>query len=165
MTINQLNKLTGKLVAKGAGRRGVCVSKDTFTHPLESDGATILDVVKGDLEVFPIADDDGGTKVTAKGLEVVGMALVLQGGESGDALRNSQWIDCADRLPGHLHSVLGYVTGGGLVVLDEKMIDCVSYDPERKAWLQSVGTEDAVVTVTHWMPLPYPPFKRSIRRW
>lgn len=79
MTINQLHKLTAKLIAQGAGRRGVCVSKDTFTHPLESDGATILDVEHADLKVFPMLDDDGGSAVDSRGREKTIMALVLEG--------------------------------------------------------------------------------------
>ncbi len=166
MTINQLHKITAKLKEQGSGRHGVCVSKETFTHPLESDGATILSVERAALEVFTIADDDGGTAVDSKGREKTAVSLVLGGNEGcGVALHNANWIAVEDRLPTHLHSVLGYVVSGGLVVMDEKMIDCVSYDPERKVWLQSLGTEDAHVTVSHWMPLPYPPFKRTERRW
>ena len=79
MTINQLHKITAKLIEQGAGRRGVCVSKTTFTHPLESDGATILDVEHADLKVFPMLDDDGGTDVDSRGREKTTMALVLEG--------------------------------------------------------------------------------------
>lgn len=153
MTINQLNKITAQLVLQGAGRRGVCVAKDTFWHPLESDGATILNATKATLQGFPMADADGGTATTKAGKEIKGLALVLEGGESGEALRHGNWIDCTERLPTHLHSILGYVTSGRLVVLDERMIDCVSYDPERKVWLQCVNGEDAEVQVSHWMNL------------
>ncbi len=159
MTINQLHKLTAKLIEQGAGRRGVCVSKDTFFHALEADGATILEATKATLQVFPMLDDDGGTKITARGREVTSAALVFEGNERGYALRIGNWIDCDEKLPTHLHSVLGYVVSGGLVVLEETMIDCVSYCPERKVWLQCVGDKDEVVQVSHWMHLPYPPFK------
>jgi hypothetical protein len=80
MTVNQLHKLTGKLVALGAGRRAVCISKDTFKHPLEGDGATILDVLSADLKVFEMMDDDGGGKVLANGRTATKCALVLEGG-------------------------------------------------------------------------------------
>jgi hypothetical protein len=66
------------------------------------------------------------------------------------------WIAVEDRLPTHLHSVLGWVTSGGLVV-DDPFADVVSYDPERKTWLECVNGEDAFVTVSHWMPLPVKP--------
>lgn len=96
MTINQLHKITAKLIAQGAGRRGVCVSKDTFTHPLESDGATILDVCHADLKMFPMADDDGGTAVDSRGREKYCTALVLEGSARGD-----------EQLPGSDRSVPG----------------------------------------------------------
>lgn len=80
MTINQLHKLTGKLIAQGAGRRAVCISKDTFKHPLESDGATILDVSSASLKVFEMMDDDGGGKTLANGRTATKAALVLEGG-------------------------------------------------------------------------------------
>lgn len=166
MTINQLHKLTAKLIDQGAGRRGVCVSKDTFTHPLESDGATIMDVVKGDLQVFPMMDDDGGFAVTKKGREITSMALVLEGGEVGNALKNGNWIDCTERLPTHFYGVLGFVTGGPLVIAGERgFIDRVSYDPEKKEWHESTGLEDAIVPVSHWMHLPYAPFKPRSKKF
>lgn len=160
MTINQLHKITSKLIEQGAGRRGVCVSKDTFRNALESDGATIMTVEKADLAVFPIIDDDGGTAFDSRGREKQSMALVMEGGERGEILRGAGWIDCAERVPGHLHSVLGWVTSGPLVVMGDAFADVVSYDPEGKVWLQSIGTEDARVSVSHWLPLPYPPIKR-----
>jgi hypothetical protein len=166
MNINQLHKITAQLKEQGAGRRGVCVSKETFTHPLESDGATILSVERAALEVFGIMDADGGTEVDSRGREKSEMALVLGGNEGcGVALHNANWIPVEDRVPTHLHSVLGYVVSGGLVTMDEKMMDCVSYDPERKVWLQCVNGDDAEVKVSHWMPLPFPPFKSTRRRW
>ncbi len=96
MTINQLHKLTAKLIAAGAGRRGVCVSKDTFTHPLESDGATIVDVEHAGLKSFPMLDDDGGMAVDSRGREKNSVALVLEGSARGD-----------EQLPGSDRSVPG----------------------------------------------------------
>lgn len=92
MTINQLHKITAKLIAAGAGRRGVCVSKDTFTHPLESDGATILDVSHADLRSFPMMDDDGGTAVDSRGREKNIVAFVLEG-----SAREVEQLPGADR--------------------------------------------------------------------
>lgn len=79
MTINQLHKLTAKLIAQGAGRRQVLVAKDTFKHVLESDGCTILPVESAEMEVFPIADDDGGSAFLADGREKTQAGLVLRG--------------------------------------------------------------------------------------
>jgi len=166
MTINQLHKITGKLIEQGSGRRAVCVDKSSFTHPLESDGAMILSVESAAAQVVEMSDDDGGTKTLANGRVATSAMLVLSGNEGcGTALHNADWIAIEDRLPTHLHSVLGFVVSGGLVVMDEQMIDCVSYDPDRKVWLQCVNGEDAVVNVSHWMPLPYRPFNRTVRRW
>ena len=79
MTINQLHKLTAKLIAQGAGRRKVCISKTTFRHPLENDGCTILDIETGALKSFEIADDDGGTAIDSRGRVKTSIALVLTG--------------------------------------------------------------------------------------
>lgn len=70
--------------------------------------------------------------------------------------RFDPWTSVEDSLPAHFHSVLGFVIGGPLVVYDP-MIDCVSYDPDKKEWHQSLGMEDAIVKVSHWMPLPSKP--------
>lgn len=79
MTINQLHKLTAKLIAQGAGRRAVCIDKATFRHPLESDGVSILDVASADLKVFEMSDDDGGAKILSDGRVATKSALVLGG--------------------------------------------------------------------------------------
>ena len=83
MTINQLHKLTGALIAKGAGRRSVCISKDTFKHPLESDGCMILPVEAAELRVIEIADDDGGVATLADGTVKTRAFLVMAGAASG----------------------------------------------------------------------------------
>ncbi len=80
MTINQLNKLTAKLVAQGLGRRRVCVNKDTFRHPLESDGCCVLDVEVADMQVIELADEDGGTAFDSRGRTKTFTCLVLSGG-------------------------------------------------------------------------------------
>lgn len=44
ITVNQLHKMLGKLIADGAGRRPVCVDKSSFRHNCEADGVAIFDV-------------------------------------------------------------------------------------------------------------------------
>lgn len=79
MTINQLHKITGELIAAGAGRRSVSISKDTYKHPLESDGCVILPVESAGLRVIEISDDDGGTATLANGQVKTRITLVLSG--------------------------------------------------------------------------------------
>lgn len=166
MTINQLHKILGGLVTKGFGKRKVSISKTTFRHKLEADGCTILDVESAALQQFEIMDGDGSAELRADGSVRTFTSLVLSGdGESGQSLRYTDWISSKDRLPTHIYSVLGFVTGGPLLVAGEYMIDRVSYDPDRKVWLQSLGMEDAFVPVSHWMDLPYVPLKPALARW
>lgn len=79
MTIKQLHKITGELIAKGAGRRSVCISKDTYKHPLEADGCVILPVETAELRVIEISDDDGGAATLANGQIKTRTTLVLSG--------------------------------------------------------------------------------------
>lgn len=37
------------------------------------------------------------------------------------------------------------------------MLDIVVYNPKTGNWLQSVGDDDAIVKVSHWMNLPSKP--------
>lgn len=68
------------------------------------------------------------------------------------------WVSVKDRLPTHIYSVLGYVIDGPLTANGTSpMRDIVSYCPDSRTWLQNVGDDDAVVTVTHWMSLPSAP--------
>lgn len=67
------------MIENGAGRRPVCVSKTTFTHPCEGDGATILNVQDAFLQMIPQSDDDGGTKINKDGSESMRGCLVLVG--------------------------------------------------------------------------------------
>jgi len=71
-------------------------------------------------------------------------------------LASGGWIDCKDRLPTHIHSVLGVITDGPFhVPTADLQRDIVSYDPTTKEWLQYEGEKgDAVVQVSHWQPLP-----------
>ena len=79
MTINRLHKILSALIADGQGRRGVCIDKRTFRHPLEEDGAVILDVKKAETAHHGIVDDDGGTKLLYDGREAGRVSLVLSG--------------------------------------------------------------------------------------
>jgi hypothetical protein len=79
MTLRKLHNLLGKMIANGEGRRPVCISKTTFTHPCEGDGATILNVQDAFLQMVSQADDDGGTKVNKDGSEAMRGCLVLVG--------------------------------------------------------------------------------------
>lgn len=79
MTINKLQKYLADLVAEGHGRKKVMIDKSSFRHPLESDGCLILPVDEATIFRFNLADDDGGTKVTTRGVECMQSALVLYG--------------------------------------------------------------------------------------
>lgn len=79
MTVNKLLKLLEAAVAAGHGRAGVCVDKPSFTHPLEGDGAVILDARYAGVESVVQMDDDGGTKTNARGCECYRTCFVLRG--------------------------------------------------------------------------------------
>lgn len=79
LTVNQLHTMLGKLIEGGYGRLPVCVSKHTFTHPLERDGVTILNAYGLRVECLPMASDDGGGKYTKAGREVTQRTCVLFG--------------------------------------------------------------------------------------
>lgn len=80
MTINGLKKILDKLCADGRGRYAVCVDKDTFRHPCEADGTTILNVETVDFEPVLQSDDDGGIKINKDGTESHRQCLVFKGG-------------------------------------------------------------------------------------
>lgn len=96
MTVNQLHKLLGALITRGCGRHQVAVDKETFRHPLESDGCTILNVDSLETHWLPLADDDGGTAFTKAGVERGKSMAVLYGDsrtplnrKNGDRFRES----------------------------------------------------------------------------
>lgn len=78
MTINQLHKLTGKMIAQGHGRKSVCVDKSKVTHPLESDGVVIIPVTSGSLDTHEMLDEDGGWKELGDGTIATRTALVIR---------------------------------------------------------------------------------------
>lgn len=80
MTVEKLHRMLGNLVARGHGRKPVCIDKSTFRHPLEADGDVILGVecVLGP-KFIPLADDDGGQKFRADGTEAGRMTVVIVG--------------------------------------------------------------------------------------
>lgn len=80
MTVAKLHKLLGKMVEDGQGRRPVCVNKDSFYHPLESDGVSILDVTEAAADTITIADDDGWTATNKDGSERFRKVFVIGGG-------------------------------------------------------------------------------------
>jgi hypothetical protein len=77
MTINQLHKQLTKLIAKGHGRKTVCVDKSKVTHTLESDGCCIIPVTSAEIATHEMMDDDGGRKELANGQTAQRTALVL----------------------------------------------------------------------------------------
>lgn len=79
MTLQSLHKQLGELVVAGHGLKPVCIDKITFTHPLESDGCTILDIKKVEIKFHNMLDDDGGTKTNKKGQEVYRTSVVILG--------------------------------------------------------------------------------------
>jgi hypothetical protein len=79
MTVTQLYRLLGAMVAEGHGRRLVHIDKATFRHNCESDGVTILRVESLEERWVPLSDDDGGVATTSKGHERGSSCVVLYG--------------------------------------------------------------------------------------
>ena len=80
MTVARLHKQLSEMVQNGQGWMKVAVNKRSFYHPLESDGAVILDVESASHEWIPLTDDDGGTAMRKDGTERGSMRLVIDGG-------------------------------------------------------------------------------------
>lgn len=80
MTVARLHKQLSQMVENGQGWMKVCVNKPSFSHPLEGDGAVILNVQSADHEWIPLCDDDGGIATRADGTERGSMRFVLDGG-------------------------------------------------------------------------------------
>ena len=79
MTLNQLYKPLGQLIAKGHGRETVCIDKPSFTHPLEADGVVYQDISGVRAEVFTMCDGDGFTIINKDGSERVRGGFLLYG--------------------------------------------------------------------------------------
>lgn len=80
MTVARLHKELGKMIAAGHGRKPVAVNTRTFWHPLEDDGAVILNVVDiAAPEFIYNVDDDGGIKINQDGTESGRFVVVLRG--------------------------------------------------------------------------------------
>lgn len=82
-TVARLHKELGKLIDQGHGRKPVQVNKQSFSHPLEEDGAVILDIegIEGPRWVT-MTDDDGGTKFNLDGTESGKRVVILRGGSN-----------------------------------------------------------------------------------
>lgn len=78
ITIGRLHKLLSRMIEQGHARKKVCINKASFSHPLEGDGAVILDVETVQIESYPMLDDDGFTKENS-----CHTSLVLGGGAEG----------------------------------------------------------------------------------
>ena len=79
MTVNALYRKLQKLCRDGHGRRRVSIDKSTFTHPLEADGAVVLDIESVHVRSVPQVDDDGFQRYDSRGRGVEYLTLVLSG--------------------------------------------------------------------------------------
>lgn len=80
ITVAALHKKLSALLAAGHERKPVCIDKSTFHHPLEQDGAVVLNVETVCNPTFiPYADDDGGTKINKDGSESGRYVVLLKG--------------------------------------------------------------------------------------
>lgn len=79
LTVGRLHKILSKMIAQGAERRRICVSKETFADNRESDGCTILEAYDCRLKCIYLADDDGGIAKRADGTERTAVVAVLYG--------------------------------------------------------------------------------------
>ena len=135
--------------------RAIRVEAEKFAGDDTLDAAELLRVLARLVEGKTIDQAMGAPGDWGYGTPI-GDALFALLKEPEPADNTIQWRSVEYELPTHLHSVLGWVVGGPLVH-DDPFADVVSYDPERDVWLQSLGTEDSLVTVSHWMPLPAVP--------
>lgn len=88
MTVARLHKELGKMIAAGHGRKPVAVNTRSFSHPLEDDGAVILNVVAIDAPRFVYnVDDDGFLKMNKDGTESGRRVVVLRGDNDDDGER------------------------------------------------------------------------------
>jgi hypothetical protein len=79
ITIGKLHKALSVLIEEGHARKSVCVSKETFSHPCEVDGCTILEVCAADLEWIEQIDEGGYLKENKDGTTAGKYCYVLKG--------------------------------------------------------------------------------------
>ena len=80
MTVARLHKQLSEMIQNGQGWMKIAVNKSSFYHPLEGDGAVILNVESASREWIPLISDDGGTEMRKDGTERGSMRLVIDGG-------------------------------------------------------------------------------------
>ena len=78
MQVRTLYRKLGQLIADGEGYKDVVAAKESFSHPLEGDGATILPVESIKIETYPVLSEDGGT-THDDGSEKFKTSLVFRG--------------------------------------------------------------------------------------
>jgi hypothetical protein len=81
MTVSALYKKLQIMIVAGHGRRRVVINKRSFTHPLESDGCCMLDIVSVSTQVYNKMNDDGGF-LDENGNEKFMRSVVLSGEEA-----------------------------------------------------------------------------------
>jgi hypothetical protein len=79
ITVNQLHKMLGKLIASGQGRVPIVIDKPTFTHNLESEGCVLLMPSGIVLKSCPMSDGNGGIEENKDGSESCRTMAILYG--------------------------------------------------------------------------------------
>lgn len=79
MTVGQLKKILDVFINQGHARKEVVVAKETFSHPLEDDGALRLPIDKVSLASYGVVDADGFVKFRKNGQEYIRTSVVLYG--------------------------------------------------------------------------------------
>ncbi len=79
------------MIEQGHGREMACISKRTFSHPLEADGCTILEIEDGEMQTIDLMDDDGGTLTLKDETVCQRTQLVLSGGHDPHRESGSAW--------------------------------------------------------------------------
>lgn len=79
MTVRKLIAILQRALLDGHGNCAACIDKQTFTHPLESDGACILDINGCRFESVQMLNEDGGMWHGKHGREKYRATIVLYG--------------------------------------------------------------------------------------
>ena len=90
MTINKLHKLLGNLIEQGRGTTPIAIDKRSFVHPLEEDGAVIMDIKALHESWINTIDDDGGIKINKDGSESGRCMAVLIGDDNSYYLKEKE---------------------------------------------------------------------------